>query len=206
MSATLPVGAVSTSDGSLRDDIVTAALAAFTAEPYADVSCAGIAAAAGVSEETLATLFPTKQALYAAAMEASCARLVGAVEAATDVDAGLAPLERLERGLDAFLDYVSAHAASYVALMRDAVGVDAHVAAVVEESRETLRARLFAGLCGKAKTERMQSQLQRWVAAVETATLEWLAAGQGDRTTFLGEAREALLVAKLGPIGPIRPF
>ena len=44
----------------------------------------------------------------------------------------------------------------------------------------------------------MRTKLRSWVAGVEAATLDWLEQGSGDRTAFIGAARESLLRAKSG--------
>ena len=178
-----------------------AALAVFTERPYADVTLADIAAAADVTVESLRGRFATKQELYLAAVEAAAAALV----AATRIDPALEPLDRLERGLEAFLDHALAHRAAYIALMRDAVGADERVRAAVDETRERLRERIFVNLCADSRTERMRTKLRGWIANVEAATLDWLEQGGGDRKSFLGAARRSLLLAKDGThlINPI---
>jgi len=185
---------LTTHHDTLRGDLVEAALAAFTERPYEDVSFDDIAAAAGVTAETARGQFVTKQDLYVAAIETAVANLV----CETRIDTDMEPLERLSRGVDAFLDFVEAHRKPYVAIMRDAVGVDPQVTATIERAREQLRERLFAGLCGDSQTERMRTKLRGWVAGVEAATLDWLEQGSGDRTAFIGAARESLLRAKSG--------
>lgn len=59
-----------------REQILDAAITAFARAGFRDVSTAGIAAALGVSEPTLFRHFPTKRALYLAAIDRSAETLI----------------------------------------------------------------------------------------------------------------------------------
>jgi AcrR family transcriptional regulator len=59
-----------------REQILDAAITAFAGASFREVSTAGIAAALGVSEPTLFRHFPTKRALYLAAIDRSAETLI----------------------------------------------------------------------------------------------------------------------------------
>ena len=87
------------------------------ARSYDEISIDDIAAAAGVSKGLLYHYFPSKRSFYVETVRAGAAQmttLTGAAEA-------FPPGERLERGLDAYLDYVEANAAAYATLLRGSV-------------------------------------------------------------------------------------
>src|SRR5580700_10583130 len=105
----------------------------FSERTYDEVSIDELAAAAGISKGLLYHYFPTKRDFYVATVREAASRLL---ERTSKPVAGT-PLERLSAGLDEYLDYVEAHAKPYAALLRGGVGVDAEVARIVDDTRDT---------------------------------------------------------------------
>lgn len=142
----------------------------FNARSYDEISIDDIAAAAGISKGLLYHYFPSKRSFYVETVRSGAAQmteLTGAAEASP-------PGERLERGLDAYIDYVEANASAYATLLRSGVGADTEVAAIVEETRRVLIARIVRGMGVKAPPPPLRLALRAWLGFVEGASLEWI--------------------------------
>jgi AcrR family transcriptional regulator len=181
-----------------RAQLVELGLEHFGGRAYDDVSIDEIAAAASMSKGLLYHYFPTKRAYYAATVKEAAARLLASTETPDD----LAPLDRLHAGLDAYLDYVRAHAKAYATLMRSGVGVDPEIARIVDETRVTFIERLTAGF-GHGQPTQLDSPLIRlalrgWVGFAEAASLGWTEAiAEGRPVPSLFEVRMMLANALL---------
>ena len=139
--------------------------------PYDDVSIDAIAHAAGISKGLLYHYFPTKKAFYAATVREAAEQLLSLTETPDDVP----PLERLTRGLDAYLDFVREHAAAYATLMKSGVGMDVEIAALVDETRSKFIDRLTEGvlLLSIARTPLLEIALRGWIGLCEQVCLAW---------------------------------
>jgi AcrR family transcriptional regulator len=124
-----------------RATIVRAAGDLFSQRPYADVSVADIAAAAGVSPPLIVFHFGTKKTLYLAILAA----------AADTIRAGLAELpgppsiDRLRAGVRFYASYAQAHRAGFLSLLRSGQE-SAEAAALVESLRADVATQLQADL------------------------------------------------------------
>src|SRR5580704_7857927 len=125
-----------------RAQLVRLGIDLFAARSYDDVSIDELARAAGVSKGLLYHYFPTKRDFYIATVQEASRQLLELTEAPREMP----PLERLRASLDAYLDYVDAHAPAYAALMRGGVGSDPEVARVIDDTRATLCDRLLGEL------------------------------------------------------------
>jgi AcrR family transcriptional regulator len=154
-----------------RRQLIELGVGRFGARSYDDVSIDDIAQAAGISKGLLYHYFPTKRAFYAACVaEAAEGVLAACTEAAGDAP----PLERLDRGLSAYLAYVQEHGPAYANLMRSGVGVDRELAAIVDETRAKFVAMLLEGLEEAISlTPLRKIALRGWVGLAEAATLAW---------------------------------
>jgi len=85
-----------------RTALVEGAARLFTEDGYQQVSVERIAARARVTKGAVYHWFPTKKALFQAALELVDDRTMSAITAATET--APTPWDMLERGLDAFLD------------------------------------------------------------------------------------------------------
>src|ERR1700683_998104 len=94
-----------------RAQLVTLGIDLFAAHSYDEVSIDELARAAGVSKGLLYHYFPTKRDFYVATVQEGARQLLEL----TDTPDTMAPLDRLRAGLDAYLDYVDAHAPAYAA-------------------------------------------------------------------------------------------
>lgn len=156
-----------------RAQLLALARRAFSARAYDDVSIDDLASEAKISKGLLYHYFPTKRDLYVSSLRVIADELVAAV---TSVPEELAPIERVRRGLDAYLDHIAQHAKAFVSLMRGGIGSDPEVAAVVDG----VRTRMFESfLSGSpfapvfAGDPRFEITLRGWIGFVEAVTLDW---------------------------------
>src|SRR5215207_3892580 len=113
-----------------RAQLLELAKRSFSNRSYDDVSIDDLAREAKISKGLLYHYFPTKRDLYVAGLSEIADELVAAI---TTVPEDLAPIERVRRSLDAYLEYISLHSRAYVSLMRGGIGSDPEVAQVVED-------------------------------------------------------------------------
>jgi AcrR family transcriptional regulator len=125
---------------------------------------ADIAVAAGVSKPLLYHYFPTKTALYRAAVTL----------AAEELRQATAPLAGGRAALQAHVEWVEANAATYRAVLQGAVCPDDEVHAVVEASRNDTVTRLAGGHAPSELPAEQRMALRGWVGFLEAACLDWL--------------------------------
>lgn len=147
-------------------------LQAFASSPYDELSIDDIAKKAGISKGLLYHYFPTKRDFYVATVREAARKLTEE----TETPDTLPPVERLEKGLRAYLDFAERHDKAYMALMRGGIGADPEVAAIVEETRESLALRIMEGAPVPAARDReaLRLALRGWIGFVEATAIEWL--------------------------------
>lgn len=173
-----------------RAQLVRLGLDLFATRTYDEVSIDELARAAGVSKGLLYHYFPTKRDFYIATVRDASRQLLE-LTATPDTDA---PLDRLRVGLDAYLDYVVAHAPAYAALLRGGIGVDPEVGAIVDETRMLLCDRLLRGMPETPVTPLVRTALRGWIGFCEATSLEWLDRGHVAREAIRDLMLEVLLV------------
>lgn len=157
-----------------RRQLVDLGLSYFGGRAYDDVSIDDIASAAGISKGLLYHYFPNKRAFYVACVEEATERVLAACTQMAG-EKSAPPLERLDRGITAYLDYVHEHGRAYAGLMRSGVGVDPKVAVIVDRARERFVAHLLEGIAEAVPlTPRTKIALRGWVGFAEAATLAWV--------------------------------
>ena len=172
-----------------RAQLVTLGIDLFAARAYDEVSIDELARAAGVSKGLLYHYFPTKRDFYIATVHEASRQLL----ARTDTVATMDPIERLRASLDAYLDYVDAHARAYAGLMRGGIGSDAEVAAIIDETRATMAARLQRELPDVTPTPLVQIAIRGWLGFCEATSLEWIERRAVGRTELRDLMLEMLL-------------
>jgi AcrR family transcriptional regulator len=154
-----------------RQQLVALGGEMFSERPFDDVSIDDIAVAAGISKGLLYHYFPSKRDFYVAVVRHSADEM----EAITETDPRLAPLERLSVGLDRYLDYVDTHARGYATVLRAGIGSDPEVAAIVERVRAAMARRILDDLGGEdTLPPGVRIAVRGWVGFTEAAVLEWL--------------------------------
>jgi AcrR family transcriptional regulator len=153
-----------------RAQLVRLGIDLFAARSYDDVSIDELARAAGVSKGLLYHYFPTKRDFYIATVHEASRQLLELTATST----GLPPLDRLRGGLDAYLDYVDAHAPAYAALMRGGIGSDPEVARIIDETRVTMCDRLLVELPEVTPTPLIRTAVRGWLGFCEATSLDWI--------------------------------
>ena len=176
-----------------REQLVALGIEIFSDRPFDEVSIDDIAAAAGISKGLLYHYFPSKRDFYVAVVRHSADEM----QAVTETDPDLAPLERLSTGLDKYLEYVDTHARGYSTVLRAGIGSDREVAAIVEDVRSAMVTRILDDIPGGDPSPgvriAVRVAVRGWVGFVEAASLDWLEHGGIGRA----DLRE-MLVAALG--------
>jgi AcrR family transcriptional regulator len=172
-----------------RAQLVTLGIDLFAARAYDEVSIDELARAAGVSKGLLYHYFPTKRDFYVATVNEASRQLF----ALTATSAEMPPLERARGGLDAYLDYVDAHAPAYAALMRGGVGSDPEVARIIDETRAKMCDRLLSELPEVSPTPLVRTALRGWLGFCEATSLEWIERRAVSRTQIRDLMLEVLM-------------
>jgi AcrR family transcriptional regulator len=175
-----------------REQLVALGVDMFSERPFDEVSIDDIAASAGISKGLLYHYFPSKRDFYVEVVRHSADEM----QAVTETDPDLAPLERLSEGLDKYLAYVETHARGYSTVLRAGIGSDREVAAIVEEVRATMVARILDDFPGESAPG-IRIAVRGWVGFAEAASLEWLERRELTRD----ELRDLLIQALTGAIG-----
>ena len=176
-----------------REQLVALGVEMFSERPFDEVSIDDIAASAGISKGLLYHYFPSKRDFYVEVVRHSADEM----QAVTETDPDLAPLERLSEGLDKYLAYVENHARGYSTVLRAGIGSDREVAAIVEEVRATMVGRILDDFPGGEPAPGVRIAVRGWVGFAEAASLEWLE----HRELTRDELRDLLIQALTGAIG-----
>ena len=177
-----------------REQLLDAGVALLGKRPAAEVSIEEIAEAAGVSKGLLYHYFPTKGEFLVAAIERGQEELAGRFAAAES----LPPVERLDAGLDAFLDYVEQYPAAFAAIFRGE-SEDPAITAALAAGRQQQLGVLLEGIgeweqgpVSVERTPELEAAAQGWLFFVEGAVLHWMEHGGGDRKRLRALLRGAL--------------
>ena len=109
--------------------------------------------------------------------------------ASADLDAP--PLVLLERGLDAYLDFVERHGQAYAALLRSGIGSDPEILELVDGTRSALAGRIAERIGVDEGDALAHTALRGWIGFVEVTSLEW------QRRRDLGRERLRELMAAM---------
>jgi AcrR family transcriptional regulator len=179
-----------------RGQLIALGVELFSERRFDEISIDDIALAAGISKGLLYHYFPSKRDFYVAVVRHCAAEM----QRVTDPDAGLAPMERLVAGLERYLDYVDTHARGFATVLRAGIGSDPEVAAIVEDVRAAMAARILAALPVPEVTPAIRIAVRGWVGFAEAASLEWLERRDLERA----ELRNLLVQALTGVVREAR--
>ncbi|HEU4977671.1 MAG TPA: TetR/AcrR family transcriptional regulator [Solirubrobacteraceae bacterium] len=176
-----------------REQLVELGTEIFAERPFDEISIEDIAVAAGISKGLLYHYFPSKRDFYVEVVRQACALM----EHETATDPALAALERVEQGVERYLDYVAGHARGYSTVLRAGIGADPEVLALVEASRGRMAERILAGVAqGEEPPALLRLAVRGWVGFAEAAALDWLEHGGAERE----DLRELLVQTLLGAL------
>ena len=130
-----------------------------------------VAAAAGASRALVYHYFGGKQELYLAALRSAAAQLAVLLEPPTDGK----PLERLRISLSRYFDFVEDHAPGFSALLHGGLSSrNDEVGEIIDRIRQLLLTRILQTFGIEEPRPVLRITLRSWMAAVETAGLDWL--------------------------------
>lgn len=187
--------------GERRAQLLALGLAMFSERPYEQVSVDDIAREAGVSKGLLYHYFPTKRELYIAALKLAASQLVEE----TVTDAQEAPELRVQKGLEAYLDFVQRHQPAYVALMRGGLGADPQVVEILEDTRSIFVDRILVNLPPEAIVPLMRTALRGWIGFVEATALDWASQQHLDAAELVSLLSGVLFDVVARATGPMDP-
>lgn len=138
---------------------------------YAEIGVADVARAAGITQGLLYHYYPTKEALFAAAV----GRRANDLLLACLPDATLPVPEQFERGIKGYLDFVEAHSVLYVNLFRGPAASETHLMRIAEQTRHSIIDFIITslGLADHALPATRLSLLG-YLGYTETSILAWL--------------------------------
>jgi AcrR family transcriptional regulator len=170
-----------------RRQLLEAGRELFAEHGYDEITMRQIAQRAGISKPLLYHYFPSKAALFHAALDEFAAELRRRIEP----DPDLPPVEALTRGLDAYLTWIEHNAQTWLKVVQRA-GSISQAGAFVDEFREqTLNAMLDRLSLGTHVPPALRVALRGWVGHLDGAVQEWLLHGGIGRD----QLRDMLLTA-----------
>jgi AcrR family transcriptional regulator len=188
--------------------ILRAARDLFSQRPYAEVSVADVAQAAGVSPPLIVFHYGSKRALYLALLEAAA----DAIRAGVDELPGPPSLDRLRAGVRFYAGYARDHRAGFLSLLRGGQDV-AEAAALVEAFRDELAGRICAGLTadmgdgGPGTLTRLA--VRGYLGYVDAMIVHWLARPEDEREQvtpgMIADVAAGALTGGLAAVGPRAP-
>ncbi|MFV8753340.1 TetR/AcrR family transcriptional regulator [Nannocystaceae bacterium ST9] len=155
-----------------RARLLALGLELFGRRGFESISIDDIAQRAGISRGLLYHYFRNKRGFYVETIRFAAAQLRERLAP----DPALPPRERLERGLAAYLDYVSDYADAYSTLLRGGgAGDDDEVRTIVEATRVGIIADMIEGMGVESDAALVRVALRGWLGMVEFSAIEWLA-------------------------------
>ena len=151
-----------------RAQVLAHATELFGAYGYDELSMARIAREAGISKALLYHYFPSKRALFAAALADAAVELT----AMTQPDPAATPVAQLTHALSAFLGRVDAHREAYAKLLRSLAV--AEVREIVDAVRAGTAQRIVSGLGAQADTAAVRTAVAGWLWSIDGAVLSWI--------------------------------
>jgi AcrR family transcriptional regulator len=163
----------------------------FARHSYDELSMRKIASELGVSKPLLYHYFPSKRAFFQATLAQAAAEL----QARTEPDPTLPPLDQLRGSLEAFLELIDENELAYRKLMQSLSSVP-EVRELIEEVRTKTAARILEGLYPDGTPPKARVAVHGWLWFMDGACLNWIEHRDLSRT----ELRDLLLGTLLGTL------
>lgn len=160
-----------------REQILECAVRLFGERPYGEVSTILLAEHAGVARTLIHHYFGTKRGLYVEVVKRMLEETRVDPTAAT---AGGTLRERVEHGVDWFLDSVADHGRTFVAVSgAEGIGDDPEIARLLAKADDITARNILevVGLPGGETGSRERAMLRAYTALVKGATREWAREG-----------------------------
>jgi AcrR family transcriptional regulator len=152
-----------------RRQLLDASAQVFTERRYDEVSMSEIASAAGISKGLLYHYFTNKEELFRATLEDAARDIAIRIEP----DESLPPADRVSASLDAYLDWIEAHEASYTRLIED-VGSVSVVRQLVTRVREDTAVLIATQAVEGEPPRALVTAALGWLWSMDGVCLDWL--------------------------------
>ncbi|MEZ5077469.1 MAG: TetR/AcrR family transcriptional regulator [Solirubrobacterales bacterium] len=163
----------------------------FARNSYDELSMGEIARQVGISKPLLYHYFPSKREFFQATLSQAASEL----QARTEPDPELPPLDQLRQSLEAFLELIDENELAYRKLMQGVNGV-AEVRDLVEDVRTRTAARILEGLFPDEAPPKARAAVYGWLWFMDGACLDWV----DNRDLSREELRDLLLGTLLGAL------
>ena len=188
---------------SRREQLLDLGVRLLSTRSLDDLSIDVLAEEAGISRGLLYHYFGNKRDFHRAVVRRAADELI---EVTAPVQEG-APLERLAKSLEAYVDYVVANYAGYTSLVKGAAAGDEDLREIYEEARAALTDRIFdvadqiedRGILAELTLEdtpAVRLMVRGWSAMAEEVVLSWVrddrGAGAVSKEQLLGMLAAAL--------------
>ena len=174
-----------------RRQLLDASAQIFTERPYDEVSMSAIAQRAGISKGLLYHYFSSKEELFRTTLETAARELAESIAP----DPALPAAERVSASLDAFIDWIEVHEASYVRLIEDGgsvAGVRELLARVRKQSAELIASEAVRGDPPRV----LVTAALGWLGFADAACIDWLR----NRHMTRGQLRDLLVATLFGSL------
>lgn len=151
-----------------RQNVIAAAMEAFSRQPYDEISVEGIALVAGVPDQDCYRHYGSKLGIYLAALRQALRDVIRSVAREGPSD----PRARLRYGLRTYMDYVSVNPERHLYLSAAAIRGDGVEARFRDDLRSTVT-RALVGCVGEERGESLVPLLPGWVALAESMLYDW---------------------------------
>jgi len=150
-----------------------------------------IAGELGISKPLLYHYFPSKREFF----QATIAQAAAELQARTEPDPTLPPLDQLRGSLEAFLELIDENELAYRKLMQSLSSVS-EVRELIEEVRTKTAARILEGLYPADPPPKARAAVHGWLWFMDGACLNWIE----HRDLSRDELRDLLLGTLLGAL------
>ena len=180
---TAPSGRVRMRPDSRREQLIDLGVRLLSTRSLDDLSIETLAEEAGISRGLLYHYFGNKRDFHRAVVRRAADDLI---RVTAPVQEG-APLERLAKSLEAYVDYVVANYAGYTSLVRGAASGDEDLQEIYEEARAALTDRIFdvaendgvLDVFTFEDTPAVRLMVRGWSAMAEDVVISWVRDDRG---------------------------
>lgn len=173
-----------------REQILTCAVRLFGQRPYVAVSTSDLAGEAGVTRSLLNHYFGTKRDLYVEVVR----RMVQLPQLDAAVAATGPLTERVELSVAWFLDTISEHGSTFVAITgAEGVANDPDIARIIADADDLAARRVLETLDVDAGDPAQQATIRAYSGLVKAAVREWIRDGTLTRAQVQLLLSQALL-------------
>jgi AcrR family transcriptional regulator len=172
-----------------RAELIAIGKTVFGAQRYDDVAIEDVAQRAGVAAGLINYHFGSKRGFYLTVLQAGVTEFWANLHALR----GLPTRERLQRGVDAFIDYAQHNPAAFESFLVNVP--DAEVRELHRRELDAMTDAMALEITGSPSTPLLRSALAGWLFFVEGMLLHWITTGRSTPREHLRELATQNLIA-----------